>query len=381
MLELGWINLSLLIAIRAFEAPEAAKSLLASAGFVGLLLTPFSLSLLSRWRGSPTLAVALLAAISGGLLLAASRTTALGWFVAAIFAARLLWVQGTPLMTHTFAHNYRPSERGTRFATAVVLNAAGGVLLAVVGGQWLEADIGRFPLLLIFLAACALGNAIIVGRPPAPPPLQRPPRNPLAHLNLLWRDRLFGWMLLSWMLIGVGNLITVPLRVEYLAAPEYGLQLGNQAVLLLTFAVPVGVRILASRWWGRLFDHLNFVWWRIAVNSCFIASFLVFYSSHGWFGLTLGMLLLGLAMAGGTIGWQLWVTKLAPPDQVSAYMSVHTFLTGLRGSFAPWIGYALLSQWGPFGVACFSTGLVTLASVMMLTVLRHPRWALVTDDP
>ncbi|MGF1453249.1 MAG: MFS transporter [Opitutales bacterium] len=375
MLEPVWVPLALLIAIRHFDAPAGLKSLLVAAGFIGLLLTPFSLSLLSRWRGTPTLLVAGIAGLSGLLLSLAVWARDLGWFVAAIVSARILWVQSTPLMTHTFAANYDASDRGRLFAVAVVLNAIGGVIASAGGGTWLDQDISRYPLVLLLLVGCAWGNALLVRALPAPPRLSAPPRNPLSHLSLVWRDRLFGWVLLSWMILGIGNLVTVPLRIEYLAAEEYGLELGETEIMLLTFALPVGVRILASQVWGRLFDHLNFVWWRIAVNVAFVASFLIFFNSTTLWGLSAGMFCLGFAMAGGYIGWQLWVTKLAPPDQVSAYMSVHTFCTGFRGTLAPFLAYPLASALGPGGVAWFSAILVVLSSIMMAAVLGSPRWA------
>lgn len=380
MLEPAWIHLSLLIAIRHFDASESLKSLLASAGFLGLLITPLSLSLLSRWRGPPTWMVAGLKCVSGAFIGTAIWADSLVGFVTAMVAARVLWVQSTPLMTHTFTANYHASDRGRRFSTALVLNAVGGVVLTVVGGQWLENDIGGYPLLMLWMVICAWGNAGLVRSLPPPPALSAPPRNPLAHLSLIWKDKLFGWMLLSWMILGLGNLITIPLRVEYLAAPQYGIELNNDTILILTFAVPVGARILFSHLWGRLFDLLNFVWWRIAVNVSFVASFLVFFHSRTLWGLTLGMLLLGFSMAGGFIGWQLWVTKLASPDKVSAYMSVHTFCTGLRGSLAPWMGYALVVGLGPSGVAWLSSAMVILSSLMLVGVISSPRWRTSSEE-
>jgi hypothetical protein len=71
-------------------------------------------------------------------------------------------------------------------------------------------------------------------------------------------------------------------------------------------------------------------------------------------------------MAGGRIIWSLWVTKLAPPGQASAYMSVHMLSTGLRGSIAPFVGFALLAQWSAATVSNIGLGLIFLSTLLFL---------------
>ena len=52
----------------------------------------------------------------------------------------------------------------------------------------------------------------------------------------------------------------------------------------------------------------------------------------------------GMANAGGNVTWALWVTKLADKHAVAEYMSVHTFLTGVRGLIAPSLAFGLIKE-------------------------------------
>ena len=46
--------------------------------------------------------------------------------------------------------------------------------------------------------------------------------------------------------MGIGNLITIPLRVEYLANPVHGLNLSNTMILIITMVVPLICRVLST---------------------------------------------------------------------------------------------------------------------------------------
>ena len=108
------------------------------------------------------------------------------------------------------------------------------------------------------------------------------------------------------------------------------------------------------------------------LNVCFCAAILVVFYSESFWAIAIGTGLQGFAFAGGNIAWSLWVTKLAPPEHTAEYMSVHTFATGVRGVIAPFIGFALLREYGS-GVALFCAGLIFIASVIILPEVRFGR--------
>ena len=115
---------------------------------------------------------------------------------------------------------------------------------------------------------------------------------------------------------------------------------------------------------------MNFYLLRIILNVLFCAAILVVFYGQSFWVIAIGTGLQGLAFAGGSIAWMLWVTKIAPPEHTAEYMSIHTFTTGLRGVAAPIIGFYLLRNFGD-GVAIFSAILIFLASVVLLPELKR----------
>jgi hypothetical protein len=65
------------------------------------------------------------------------------------------------------------------------------------------------------------------------------------------------------------------------------------------------------------------------------------------------------------VAWSLWVTKIAPPGQVADYMSVHTFMTGVRGLLAPMLSVPLASVLPMPWIVALSSALI-LASLLLL---------------
>src|SRR5262249_44070166 len=149
-------------------------------------------------------------------------------------------------------------------------------------------------------------------------------------------DKTFRNALIAWMLVGFANLMMVPLRVEYLANPRYGVLLDNKPlaaglIAVLTGVIPNLARLAMSPGWGQLFDRVTFFVLRIALSPGFAVAILAFFTGNSLVGLIAGAIIFGISNAGGDLAWSLWVTKVAPPHRVAHYMSVHTFLTGLRG--------------------------------------------------
>ena len=119
---------------------------------------------------------------------------------------------------------------------------------------------------------------------------------------------------------------------------------------------------------------MNFYLLRIILNVLFGAAILVVFYGESFWVIAIGTGLQGLAFAGGSIAWMLWVTKIAPPEHTAEYMSIHTFTTGLRGVVAPALGFYLLVTIGK-SIAIFSAILITLASVVLIPELMKGKKA------
>jgi len=191
-------------------------------------------------------------------------------------------------------------------------------------------------------------------------------RHPWPRFELLREDRALAVILAPWMLMGFGNLMLLPLRVEYLAQPAYGIEASATTITVLTVAVPSLMRLLTTSVFGAVFDRMSVFTIRIGLNLLFIVYVASFFSGTSSFGLWFGSIVLGLAVAGGDRMWMLWVTKFAPPGRVADYMGLHTFFTGLRAVSAPLFGYLVISRVSLGWVAVFGGALMVASSMMLV---------------
>ena len=112
---------------------------------------------------------------------------------------------------------------------------------------------------------------------------------------------------------------------------------------------------------------------RNLLNAFFFLSVLLFFISDNIFLIGFASACQGIAIGGGKIFWNLWVTKIAKAEKVSSYMSVHMALTGIRGSIAPFIGYWILNQTSPQVVAYMGALLIALSMILFECHRSHPR--------
>jgi len=85
--------------------------------------------------------------------------------------------------------------------------------------------------------------------------------------------------------------------------------------------------------------------------------------------------LFGISNAGGDVAWSLWVTKFAPPARVADYMSVHTFLTGVRGVAAPVCAFHFASPDSLERMVLISSGLILTATALLIPEIKFGRKA------
>jgi hypothetical protein len=191
-------------------------------------------------------------------------------------------------------------------------------------------------------------------------------------------DRLFRQTLIAWMLLGFGNLMMVPLRVEYLANSAYGwtlngLPLTTTLIAVLTGVVPNAARLVFNPFWGWVFDRINFFVLRMVLNVGFLLGILSFFLADSLPGLVVGAVFYGISHAGGDVAWSLWVTKFAPADRVADYMSVHTFFTGVRGVIAPVVAFQAVVFLPIQLLAGISAGLILISIVLLIPEIRYGR--------
>ena len=171
--------------------------------------------------------------------------------------------------------------------------------------------------------------------------------------------------------MGFANLWTLPLRVDYVTAPEWGIEGSAIYVAMIITIIPETIRMILIPFWASLFDKMNFVVLRMILNLFFGFGVLLFFVTSNPWVIGMGSALIGAAFAGGSIAWNLWVTKYAPPGKAGAYMSVHVSLTGIRGTIGPILGYWTVNLIGARNIGIISFVMMFFATLMLIPEIKH----------
>jgi MFS family permease len=356
----------LLIAVRWYNADANYKAFIASASSFGYIAAPFLLTIVMHYRARVSKAASLcfiLASIA--YLLAASFPNLTVFTLSSVFAVLIVSIT-TPLQVQMYQENYPKSKRGRLFSHSVMIRIAVVVIFSEIAGRWLTWRLEYFPLLLLVYSFASAFSSYCLSNCETHALPHNGSKNPLRGLKYIKEDSVFRNTLICWMFMGFANLMMLPLRVEYLANPKYGMALSVSEIAFIVSVVPNLARFVMSPIWGALFDKVNFFLLRIVLNTGFAIGILSFFGSSSWTGLLFGAVAFGISNAGGDIAWSLWVTKFAPPNRVADYMAIHSFLTGLRGILAPFVAFHFVEKFTLFTLGCFAASLIFIASVLLI---------------
>jgi hypothetical protein len=373
VLSSGAQTFCLFIAIRYFNAEEITKALIAAAPFMGMFLSMVLLHYASGTSWKKSTWGALPSVITAVCLLVAAWATSLNVFATFIIIAYICRSALLPFITDVYADNYPSERRGAFFSKPLLLSVGIAALSGFIGSFILERDIGHYPIIFTFLGFCAFFKAIAIYNMPSKQMDQSPHENPFGNMKYTWQDRSFGYVLLTWFIMGFANLWTLPLRVDYITSPKWGIEGSAIFVAMIITIIPETLRMLFIPFWARLFDKMNFVILRMILNLTFGAGVLMFFVTSNPWVIGSGSALIGIAFAGGSIAWNLWVIKYAPPGKTGPYMSVHVSLTGIRGTLGPIIGYWVVGLIGTRNIGMVSCALMLLATLMLIPEIKYGR--------
>jgi MFS family permease len=379
ILETASTTFLLLIAVRALHAGATAKALVAGGASFGLMLSPLVVSIVARTGWTTALAASRIASAGSVCFIISSLVPSLPIFVICSVLGTTASSAVVPLLTQIYQENYPQKIRGHLFSRTVMIRIAVAALFSHLAGSALSGQIEYYRYLLLVFAGALAFAGFCLARYPSRPLTVVGGTHPLRALRFAREDALFRRTLICWMLMGFANLMMLPMRVEYLANPKYGLALSAVQIAFLTGVAPNLARLVMSPIWGWLFDRMNFFVLRITLNIGFAIGILAFFTSSDWNGLVFGGIIFGISNAGGDVAWSLWVTKFAPPDHVADYMSVHTFLTGVRGVIAPLAAFHAARHIEIQTLGWFSAALILISILLLLPEIKIGRFGRKAD--
>ena len=276
-----------------------------------------------------------------------------------------------PFVTEIYSDNYPPGKRAAYFSKPLLLSVGVAALSGFIGSWFLELNINNYHWIFTFLGFCAFAKTVAIFSMPSEPIIDSPHTNPFGNMKYIIQDKSFGYVLLTWFIMGFANLWTLPLRVDYVTAPEWGIEGSAIYVAMIITIIPETIRMILIPFWASLFDKMNFVVLRMTLNLLFGFGVLLFFVTSNPWVIGMGSALIGAAFAGGSIAWNLWVTKYAPPGKAGAYMSVHVSLTGIRGTIGPILGYWTVNLIGARNIGIISCVMMVFATLMLIPEIKH----------
>jgi hypothetical protein len=359
-------TVSLLIAVQVFGMTDGLTALISAAPFLGNLASLFYSARFSTSRRSKAILAAWPCFGASAAFAIASGTQGAGSYALWVTSAVVLFQLRLTFLTAIYHENYAAGRRGALYSRALVLMTSSALGAAWVCGRVLERDLSDYRWLLLAAAACSAASGVSIAAIPTAPPAAPGATNPFRNLALLKTQPAFGYILLTWFIFGFANLWLNPLRVIYVAESERGLGMSPFQALLILGVAWEGGRLVSTPLWARLFDRINFITLRIVLNSLMGVGLVLFFASDDPVWIGLGSLLTGMCASGGGLTWNLWVTQLAPPRETHIYMSVHSFLTGVRGVIGPYVAFWAFQSLSLQQMSWVSAGLVLLSIVLLV---------------
>jgi len=362
---------SILIANRVFDASGLAKATLVALPSLGLLLSLFVVQAVRRSGLSANSMLALIFSASGlGFIISSFAGDRFEIYLFGMAIALVTLTLNLPLFSQIYRRHYPDDDRGFLFSITAFVRKVCAIATAFLFGWLLTQSLDYYPYLLwiyaiasFMMAACVMAMEKVT--------LRRSNRVQLFDaFRHAGADHRFRKLLVSWMLLGLGNLLCFSLFVEYVSNKDYGFDLSEGHVSIITTVIPETCFFLSVLLWGRLFDRIDFYRLRCIINLIFAAGIMLYFMGDGLWALYIGIALHGLAKAGGNVAWSLWVTKFASEENVAEYMSVHTCLTGCRGVIAPFLAFPLAASIGPWWVGVIGSVLIFIATAMLIPDLK-----------
>jgi hypothetical protein len=162
-----------------------------------------------------------------------------------------------------------------------------------------------------------------------------------AAIDILRGDRWYRRYMITMFAFGSGNLMVIALLVVLLNE-QFGFERFQQ--VMITTALPLLTLSIFTPIWARRLDAVHILDYRARQAWMFVITMLLFLSatvfSLKWL-FWVGALSLGMAFAGGKLGWNLGHNDFASDDKSTLYMGIHVTLTGIRGLIAPLVGVSV----------------------------------------
>jgi MFS family permease len=283
----------------------------------------------------------------------------------------------SPAQNTIFQLNFRKENRGTALGYMSSIMLLTALLVSYFAGKLLDLNESYFRYYFVVVAILGMIGALIYSRIKI-----RKLNRRMEKAFTSWRELLYGPVKRSlellksnkefarfegaYFIYGIGFMVLLPAIPKYLVdflQMDYSqtfLAKGVLSQLGILLLAPLAGKIFSTRNPVQ-FNGFNFAFLSLYPTVLLLSSF--FLNSYIALQLVyVAFIIFGIAMSGVHISWNISSIFFAGDEDVAMYQSVHVTLTGLRGMFAPFLGYALLELIGLRAVFITSMFMFILSS-------------------
>jgi MFS family permease len=354
------------VLVRRTGGSEVEVSLVIAAPFIGHLLSPLFVYLLSGLPPVPV--VALTSTLARVVFLVGVLCSAEPLFVGTAYVGFWVLTLANIAAYTTLMQDIYPDEhRATAMGRVRIGGNLAGIITATIGGAVLQLTAEPMRVLAVATALSLVGSLAFFWirheRPAAPVRVA----GPRQLVKMSFADRAFRRYLGAFMVLGFGNLMGATifplLMVDRFDAPN--------AFIGVYAAISAASTMAGYAFWGRLIDRGSSVALTVANSALLIALPLGYLLAPNALFLLPMAVVTGFTVAGGDLTFITNMVQMAPRGRVSDYMAAQSFALGLRGTVAPFAASALLVAGGATSVLLIVLSLLTVGVAMLRGASTH----------
>ena len=318
-LQQAWVHtFALVILIKYFDGSDFLKSMVFGSSFLGMIASTIYGPSIGNFLKSKSAAVAFPIFACGLLMVLVSLSTNVVFYSTIIGLAFMVLPTHLPLLSSIYHDNFRTANRGLLVSYSIIMAQLVAAIATWIGGFALDASLENFRWMAVISGIGLIIGSFFTNKIPSKSIASNPPS--LKAFQYLYKDPLFGYIILAWFIFGFANLWVMPIRIKYLSVE---LNLNPSTIAIIYGVIPEIARFLLTPIWARIFDRYNFIALRIVLNGFLLMGVLLFFWSKNIYIISLGSALYGVGFAGGRVAWALWTTKMVPKERTADYMAVH----------------------------------------------------------
>jgi len=284
----------------------------------------------------------------------------------------------SPALNTIYQTNFTHKNRGIAFGFMSSLIILISLIATYITGKLLDVNETYFRYFFVIAAIFGTIGAIIMARirinknkrsDKAFPNKKQLLLSPVKRsIEVLKKNKDFACFERNYFVYGIGFMVILPAIPKYLV--DYLQMDYSQTFLAKGVLSQLGILLLAPLA-GKLFSRINPMKFNaitfgllslypliLLISSFFIGQVYTNYLVY------LAFIVFGIAMAGVFISWNISSIYFAGNEDVAMYQGLHVTLTGIRGLFAPFLGYAILELLGMKAVFFTSMFMLMLSSYL-----------------